>query len=64
MDIDNTIKKFNDSFDNIEINLKNCKIKYKTKNDVDQLYTNFTVFKFFINKRKEFICNVFLFVYY
>ncbi len=43
MDVNKKIKIFNELFDNIEYNLKNCKIKYKYKSDVDNLYSNLTV---------------------
>ena len=42
------LNKISQLFDKIDLNLKNCKIKYKNKNDIDNLYKNLTVFiKFF-----------------
>ena len=55
MDIDNKINAINQLFDKIDLNLKNCKIKYKNKNDVDLLYKNLTVSEivFFILKHSQ-----------
>ena len=48
IDIDVKLNKISQLFDKIDLSLKNCKIKYKTKNDVDNLYKNLTV-SFFLN---------------
>ena len=43
MDIDIKLNKISQLFDKIDSNLKNCKIKYRNKNDIDSLYKNLTV---------------------
>jgi hypothetical protein len=41
--MDTELNKISQLFDKIDLNLKNCKIKYKNKNDIDNLYKNLTV---------------------
>ena len=43
MDIDIKLNKISQLFDKIDSNFKNCKIKYRNKNDIDSLYKNLTV---------------------